>query len=130
MKKFILICCFLTSCPLFADYRVRCSGYGEQRTFELEGEVELAGGSYIDAWVSFKAYAGGELVHQSKRNVFSYGMIFFDRINATTVKVAELRPSDSSLYSRLYLAMDHPLPSGNSWLELEGVVYLAECISR
>lgn len=132
MKKFLILICVLTS-PLFAnDYLVECKAWEDSElNFSLTAEVELAGGNYIDAWVSLKVFESGTMI-QSTSSTFSHGAFFIDRLNGKQVHIFELLPAGggSYKYDFISIAANHPTPSGNSWLTYRGKKYQAECTSN
>jgi hypothetical protein len=132
MKKLIILLAFLSTPLLANDYLVHCKAWeGSKLNFSLEAEVELTGGSYIDAWVTLKVFDSGNQI-QSLKSVFSFGAFFIDRLYRKQVLIFELKPAGGQQYKYdfISIAANHPLPSGNSWLTYQGKQYQAECTTR
>lgn len=114
------------------DYVVNCVPWdGATNNFSLKAEVELTGGNYIDAWVTMNVYEAGTQIHTTK-STFSFGAFFIDMLRGKQVLIFELKPAggQQDQFDYLSIAANHPLPSGNSWLTLNGKQYQAECFSN
>ncbi|GAB4019542.1 MAG: hypothetical protein Fur0010_21580 [Bdellovibrio sp.] len=108
---------------------VECLGFGSERTFELSAELEESGSSYLDAFVDLKVFNQGVEVFNKKR-IDSTGLFSIGTINSVQVFLAELRPLDRKSYTFLSMAINHPRPSGNSFLIYKDETYLAECFEK
>lgn len=132
MKKLTIFLALISSSLFANDYIVHCKPWaGAEQSFSLEAEVELAGGNYIDAWVTLKVFESGSEI-QSIQSIFSFGAFFIDHLYGKQVHIFELKPAGGQTYQYdfISIAANHPLPTGNSWLTYQGKEYQAECTSK
>lgn len=122
----ILFIGFLLSTPLFAgDFTITCTGWGDQQ-FELRGELEESGSSYIDAYIDLKIIESGKVLY-NKKHIDTTGLYQLASIDGKQVYLAELRPINVDEFQFMSLAANHPRPSGNSYLIYNQKQYFAEC---
>ncbi len=120
---------FLTLNAQASNYVIlRCTGWGNQKTFELQGELDESGSNFLDGYLNIKAYDQGDLVFDKKR-IDSTGFFWIDEVRGQPVYLAELVPINRVGYSFLSIAANHPIQSGNSHITINNIKYLAECIT-
>jgi len=107
------------------DFTLKCKGWGSSQ-FELTGELEESGSSYIDAYIDLKIIDQGKVIYD-KKHIDTTGMYQLSRLDGVQVYLAELRPLQVSEFQFLSIAANHPRPSGNSYLIYQNKNYLAEC---
>lgn len=105
---------------------INCTGWGNQKTFELEAELDESGSNFLDGFINIKAYDQGELVFDKKR-IDSTGFYWIDDVRGQPIYLAELVPINRVGYSFLSIAANHPIQSGNSYLTINNIQFLAEC---
>ncbi|PIP96031.1 MAG: hypothetical protein COW00_07045 [Bdellovibrio sp. CG12_big_fil_rev_8_21_14_0_65_39_13] len=125
-----LIPFLLLSSSLYAggDLTLNCKGWGPDQ-FEMSGELEESGSTYIDAFIDFKIVESGAVIHERK-HIDTTGLYQLASIDSKQVYLAELRPLNTSEFQFLSIAANHPRPSGNSYLIYNNKQYFAECTVR
>lgn len=126
MKIILLFFVLLTSLAYGHDVSLACSPWGTENGFELYAELEESGSTYLDAFIDFKLYKNGVIIHQ-KNSVDTTGFYNLATVNRTVVYVAELRAMNRTDFDFLSVAANHPVQSGNSVLTYQGQDFLAEC---
>jgi hypothetical protein len=131
MIKMFIALLFLSSHVLANDYIVSCKPWSDNpNNFSLDGEIEITGGSYIDAWISLKVLKNGQEIGSTNKT-FSFGLFSIDQLDGKRVTLFELKPAGGQTYKYdfLNLAANHPYPTGNSYLIYNGEEFQAECIT-
>lgn len=121
----------LSSFQTFAsdEIDIKCTGWGTDKTFELEAQLEESKGNYLDGYLNIKAFDRGQLVYE-KNNIDATGFFWIDDVRSVPVYLAEMIPINRLDFKFLSIAANHPILSGNSYLTIENVEYLAECSAK
>ena len=121
---------FITLNAQASNYvNLHCTGWGNQKTFELKGELDESGSNFLDGYLDIKAYDQGKLIFDKKR-IDSTGFFWIDDVRGQPVYLAELVPINRVGYSFLSIAANHPIQSGNSHITINNIKYLAECVTN
>jgi len=127
MFKLLVLLMFVTFKSNASDYIfLECNSWGNDKTFELKGELDESGSNFLDGYLDIKAYDQGKLVFDKKR-IDSTGFFWIDEVRGQPVYLAELVPINRVGYSFLSIAANHPIQSGNSHITINNIKYLAEC---